>query len=125
LFGVCLGFDSFYSLDSVVCVFCVQYLFVFGYGCGGVVCVEGGVMSCSLMIVEAVRQISGVRGIHLVLSMWDIAFVAWMSSLFRSLLKDQRMISLSVAVEAYVLGASSEVMWVSVFRLRVSGGRCS
>ena len=54
----------------------------------------------SLMSMEAVRQVSGVRGIHLMLSMWDIAFVAWISSLFRSLLKNQKMISWSVAVEA-------------------------
>jgi hypothetical protein len=43
--------------------------------------------------MEAVRHISGVRGIHLMLSIWDIAFVAWISSLFRSLLKNQKMIS--------------------------------
>ena len=54
----------------------------------------------SLVSMEAVRHISGVRGIHLMLSMWDIAFVAWISSLFRSLLKNQNIISWSVAVEA-------------------------
>jgi len=50
--------------------------------------------------MEAVRQVSGLRGIHLMLSMCDIAFVAWISSLFRSLLKNQNIISWSVAVEA-------------------------
>ena len=74
-----------------------------------------GFVLYSLMGMEAVRQISGVRGIHQVLSMWDIVFVDWIGSLFRSLLKDQRMISLSVAVEAYVLGALPEAMCVSIF----------
>lgn len=39
--GVCLGVNSRYSLDSVVYVFRAEYRFVFRYGCGGVVCVEG------------------------------------------------------------------------------------
>ena len=59
-----------------------------------------GFIVYSLMSMDAVRHISGVRGIHLTLFMWVMALVAWTSSLRMSLLKNQKMISWSVAVEA-------------------------
>ena len=41
LFCVGFGVYSSDSLDSVLYVLRAQYRLVFGYGCGGVVCVEG------------------------------------------------------------------------------------